>query len=126
MPGVIELGGAAAHPQGSPPCAHEAVEDSRFFGRTFDGALAWGLMFLLPAETQATLIGKVAAARNPGARLLFTAPQQACTWTDVLTGGPSVSLGAAAYKTLIEDAGLAFVGEYQDEGDNHYYDASKL
>jgi 2-polyprenyl-3-methyl-5-hydroxy-6-metoxy-1,4-benzoquinol methylase len=30
------------------PVACEAVEDSTFFDRTFDGVIAWGLMFLLP------------------------------------------------------------------------------
>ena len=32
--------------------ACEPVERSRFFSRTFDGVVAWGLMFLLPAESQ--------------------------------------------------------------------------
>jgi SAM-dependent methyltransferase len=32
------------------PITCEAVQDSRFFDRTFDGFLAIGLMFLLPAE----------------------------------------------------------------------------
>jgi 2-polyprenyl-3-methyl-5-hydroxy-6-metoxy-1,4-benzoquinol methylase len=34
------------------PVACEAVQDSRFFDRTFDGVVAWGLMFLLTAEDQ--------------------------------------------------------------------------
>src|SRR5262245_59784440 len=38
------------------PIACEAVEDSAFFHRTFDGVLAWGLMFLLPPEAQRHLI----------------------------------------------------------------------
>lgn len=43
------------------PDAHvecPAVEDSTFFGRTFDGVVAWGLMFLLPNGVQAVVIGK--------------------------------------------------------------------
>ena len=36
----------------------EAVEDSRFFDHTFDGDLAWGLMFLLSPEDQRHLIGE--------------------------------------------------------------------
>jgi hypothetical protein len=32
------------------PVACEAVQDSRFFDRTFDAALAWGLMFLLSRD----------------------------------------------------------------------------
>jgi 2-polyprenyl-3-methyl-5-hydroxy-6-metoxy-1,4-benzoquinol methylase len=33
-----------------------SVEESSFFNRTFDAVLAWGLMFLLPADTQRNLI----------------------------------------------------------------------
>jgi hypothetical protein len=35
-----------------------------FFGYTFEGVVAWGLMFLLPANVQATVIPKVAEALN--------------------------------------------------------------
>lgn len=110
------------------PHAHvacEAVEDSRFFGRTFDGIVAVGLMFLLPAEVQRDLIGKVALALNPGGKFLFTSPVQTCTWTDVLTGRQSLSLGVEEYKAVLSAAGLTLVAEYVDEGDNHYYGACK-
>ncbi len=79
------------------PQAHvacEAVEQSLFFRRTFDGILAIGLLFLLNAETQEKLIRRVAEALNPGGRFLFTAPIQRATWQDILTGRLSVSLGA--------------------------------
>lgn len=42
------------------PAECAAVEDSKFFGRTFDAIVAWGLMFLLPAETQSMVIHKAA------------------------------------------------------------------
>jgi SAM-dependent methyltransferase len=105
--------------------ACEAVEDSPFFGRTFDGIVAVGLMFLLPAEVQRDLIRKVALALNSGGRFLFTCPAQACTWTDVLTGRQSLSLGAEEYKAVLSVVGLTRVAEYVDEGDNHYYGACK-
>jgi 2-polyprenyl-3-methyl-5-hydroxy-6-metoxy-1,4-benzoquinol methylase len=108
------------------PVACEAVEHSAFFSRTFDGVIAWGLMFLLPAEVQQAVIRKVAAALNPGGRFLFTSPEQACTWADALTGLPSLSLGGEAYKAALHSAGLTLVGQYRDEGDNHYYDAARL
>lgn len=103
----------------------ERVEDSRFFGRTFDAVIAIGLMFLLSAEAQRNLIRKVAVALNPAGRFLFTAPVQVGTWDDALTGRESVSLGAAEYKAAFADAGLTLVGEHTDEGDNHYYDTRK-
>ena len=104
--------------------ANEAVEDSRFFDRAFDGVVAWGLMFLLPAKVQSALIRKVAGALNPGGRFLFTSPEQACGWADLMTGRSSLSLGANGYKAALLAAGLTVVGEYRDDGDNHYYDAS--
>jgi len=105
------------------PLACEAVEHSRFFDRTFDGVVAVGLIFLLPAEAQRATLHKVAGALNPGGRFLFTAPAQKCSWTDVLTGRPSYSLGSAEYGAVLSGAGLTLTGEFEDEGENHYYDA---
>jgi len=102
-----------------------AVESSDFFARTFDGVLAVGLIFLLDADTQRDLIYKVAQALTAGGRFLFTAPSDACNWTDILAGRPSLSLGTEGYATILTDAGLAVVDEYLDEGDNHYFDARK-
>lgn len=47
------------------PLECSPVEESLFFSRSFDAAVAWGLMFLLPVDTQRNLIGKVARALNP-------------------------------------------------------------
>lgn len=110
-------------PQAQVTC--EAVEHSSFFDREFDGAVAWGLLFLLSAEAQVALIHRVASALRAGGRFLFTSPEQACTWTDVLTGRTSLSLGAERYRATLAAAGLTPVGELEDEGKNHYYDAKK-
>ncbi|MCW5620622.1 MAG: class I SAM-dependent methyltransferase [Burkholderiales bacterium] len=110
------------------PSAHvacEAVEVSDFFGRKFDGVVAVGLMFLLTPEAQRDVIRKVAQGLHPGGRFLFTSPAQVCTWTDVLTGRQSVSLGAEAYQSMLSEAGLELLGEHVDEGDNHYYSTQK-
>jgi SAM-dependent methyltransferase len=103
-----------------------AVEDSRFFGRGFDGVVAWGLIFLLAPEAQANLIHKVAAALKSGGRFMFTAPYQVCEWSDIQTGQKSVSLGADAYRQIVEEAGLILDDEAEDEGQNHYYFTRKL
>lgn len=107
------------------PAECGAVETSRFFDRTFDGVVAWGLMFLLAPEVQAKLIPRVAAALNPGGRFLFTAPRQRCEWADNLTGGKSASLGSDGYRRLVEGAGLVLDGEAGDAGENHYYFARR-
>ncbi len=110
------------------PDAHaecSAVEDSEFFRRTFDGVVAWGLMFLLPPDVQVAVIPKIARALNPGGKLLFTAPTQKCAWQDALTGRESFSLGDERYRQLLHTEGLVLDGEESDEGNNHYYLVSK-
>ena len=109
------------------PVACEAVEDSLFFGRMFDGVVAWGLIFLLPAEEHRRLIQRVAAILVPGGRLLFTscAGTEPLVWNDAMTGLESRSLGAVEYRRELSSVGLSLIREYEDEGENHYFDALK-
>jgi hypothetical protein len=102
------------------------VEESDFFGRTFDGVIAWGLFFLLEAEVQRRLIAKVAAVLPSGGRFLFTAPSQTCSWADLMTGRTSISLGYQAYRNALEAEGMPLVGTQRDDADNHYYFAQKM
>lgn len=108
------------------PVACEAAEDSSFFNRQFDAIIAWGLLFLLPAETQEVVIQKMANALYPGGKLLFTAPSQKMKWEDAITEMESVSLGAERYKALLAASGLSLIEEFEDEGENHYYHAVRL
>jgi SAM-dependent methyltransferase len=102
-----------------------AVEDSDFFGRTFEGVVAWGLFFLLDPEVQRKLIAKIAAILPKGGRLLFTATKQSCTWTDAMTERPSISLGHEIYRNALEAEGLSLVGTLLDAGENYYYFAQR-
>jgi cyclopropane fatty-acyl-phospholipid synthase-like methyltransferase len=108
------------------PIACEAVEDSLFFDRTFDAIIAWGLIFLLPEESQIMLIKKAAIALRSGGKFLFTSPPQAIAWNDAMTEQASRSLGAEKYKELILTSGLSLINESEDEGENHYYNAVKI
>lgn len=111
------------------PNAHaerSAVEYSDFFGRTFDGIVACGLMFLLTADIQVGVIRKIGRALNRGGKFVFTAPKEAVTWRDSLTGRESISLGSELYEKILRAEGLLLVGEQFDEGQNHYYLVSKL
>jgi hypothetical protein len=63
--------------------------------------------------------------REAGGRFLFTSGKQSDTWADAVTGRPSVSLGADAYRSLLSGVNLDVIGEYVDEGENYYYDAVK-
>ena len=113
----------ANFPHAHAECA--AVEGSAFFGRTFDGVVAWGLMFLLPPDIQTILIGKVASVLNSGGKFLFTSPRDAFTWKDIQTGRECLSLGLEKYHDMLRAAGLVLVGEASDEGENYYYFVSK-
>lgn len=101
----------------------EPAESSGFFQRSFNGALAVGLLFLLPAEKQRQLIGRVGNALKPGGRFLFSAPRQSCTWRDMLTGEPSLSLGEQTYRLALDEAGMTISDCFVDEGENNYFDA---
>ncbi len=104
------------------PVACESVQESRFFDRAFDGVLAWGLFFLLSPEEQRRLMLKISKILVRGGRLLFTSPPEPIVWNDAMTGLESRSLGAAEYRTKLSAVGLTVAGEYEDEGENHYFD----
>src|SRR6185437_15622206 len=107
------------------PVACEPVQESRFFDQTFDAVLAWGLMFLLSPEDQQRLIQRIAEILVPGGRLLFTSPAEPAVWNDAMTGLESRSLGAEEYRRQLSAVGLSVSSEYEDEGQNHYFDALK-
>lgn len=107
------------------PVTCEPVEASVCFDHVYDGIVAWGLLFLLAPAAQRAVIANVSRALTPGGTFFFTAPVQACSWTDVLTRRRSTSLGAAAYRDLLARESLAVRDEGDDEGGNHYYVAAK-
>ena len=109
------------------PVACEAVENATFFDRMFDGVVAWGLIFLLPPEEQRRLIQRIADILVPGGRLLFTscAGTEPLVWNDAMTGLESRSLGAAEYRRLLSAVDISISSEYEDEGQNHYFDSFK-
>ena len=107
------------------PVACEPAQDSRFFDRQFDGVVAWGLVFLLQAEEQLHLIRRMADVLVPGGRLLFTSPPEPLVWNDAMTGLESRSLGADHYREQLAGLRLSVISEYEDEGENHYFDAVK-
>ena len=110
-------------PQAPAECA--GAEDSTYFDRTFDAVVAWGLLFLLPAEAQRTVICKASAALVPGGRFLFTAPREAVGWADALTGRESRSLGAREYVSLLHGACCEVEHGRTDSGDNYYFFATR-
>jgi 2-polyprenyl-3-methyl-5-hydroxy-6-metoxy-1,4-benzoquinol methylase len=107
------------------PSKCEAAEESSFFGRTFDGVLSIGLIFLLSEKAQISVLHKMAAALKAGGRFLFSSPYQACEWADLSTGRKSRSLGREKYVSILEVHGMSLVNEYTDEGESHYFEFQK-
>ncbi|WP_139810120.1 class I SAM-dependent methyltransferase, partial [Sphingomonas azotifigens] len=107
------------------PAACEPAQDSPFFGRTFVGAVAIGLLFLLDEGEQRKLLTNVANVLEPGGRFLFSAPREICHWNDALTARTSMSLGEHAYSEHLASVGLRLDGCRCDEGGNNYYEAVK-
>jgi SAM-dependent methyltransferase len=107
------------------PIVCESVLESRLFDRAFDAVLSIGLMFLFKAEEQDRLIQRFAEILVPGGRLLFTSTAKPAVWNDAMSGLESVSLGAEEYKKLLEAAGISVTEEFEDVGENHYFDGFK-
>lgn len=106
--------------------ACEPIETSNYFNRKFDGVVAWGLMFLFSESLQTKLIHRVSSILNPGGQFLFTSPKAVCTWTDIMAGVESRSLGTEKYKRILLSAELQLIGNNTDEGDNYYYCAKRV
>src|SRR5437764_5889971 len=87
--------------------------------------LASGLIFLLSPDDQRHLIQRIDDILVPGGRLLFTSCAEPLVWNDAMTGLESRSLGAEEYRRQLSAAGLSVKSEYEDEGENHYFDAFK-
>lgn len=105
------------------PAACEPAETSGFFNRRFDAAVMIGVIFLLPETDQAALIGRIGQVLAPGGHFLFSAPHQACSWMDSLTGRQSFSPGAVRYQNWLAAAGLSLHGSFIDAGANNYFHA---
>lgn len=101
------------------PVRCERVQESSFFDRKFEGAIAIGLLFLLP-ESDAAFIARVAKSLVPGGRFLFTAPLEGGTWTDMNTGLECRSLGQERYEELLTQSDFRVVATHTDEGANNY------
>ena len=71
------------------------------------------------------LIQRIADQLLPGGRLLFTSSAAPLVWNDAMTGLESRSLGAVEYRSQLAAAGLSAIREYEDEGENHYFEVIK-
>lgn len=107
------------------PTKCERVQDSNFFSRKFDAAVAIGLIFLFPESEQVAFIGQISKILEPGGRFLFTAPIENGTWSDMNTDIECHSLGYESYKDILEKSGFRIISTFVDKGKNNYYEAEK-
>jgi 2-polyprenyl-3-methyl-5-hydroxy-6-metoxy-1,4-benzoquinol methylase len=109
------------------PAACERIQDSTFFDTTFDGIVAWGVLFHLDATDQEAAIARMARALKPGGRLFFTSADVDATSESEMQGltFTYVSLGSAAYARVLRDHGLVLIDEHNDAWDNYVYIATK-
>lgn len=108
------------------PAQCGSILESDLFGRNFDAAISIGLIFLLCERDQIRMLHRVSEILLPNASFLFTAPLEAGTWTDVLTGHTCLSLGQDVYKKTLEQSGFRVIGNFEDSGKNNYYEAQKV
>jgi cyclopropane fatty-acyl-phospholipid synthase-like methyltransferase len=104
----------------------ERIQESNFFNKTFDAAIAIGLIFLLPEHEQAELIKCISNILNPDGQFLFTAPIEIGTWRDLTTGIQCRSLGYDKYKEILTNSGFEIVSTVEDEGKNNHYETRKV
>ena len=104
----------------------ERVQDSNFFDKKFNAAIAIGLIFLLPEPEQVDLIKRVSNILNHGGQFLFMAPIKTGIWRDLNTGVRCSSLGYNKYKEILNKSGFKIISTIKDAGENNYYETERL
>ena len=98
---------------------------------TFDGAVAWGVMFHLPQAEELEVFASVARVLKPGGSFLFTAGDAADDDSGDHIGIMNCvefryySFTRDGYRRVLADHGMRLVDFHNDEGDNSYYLATK-
>jgi SAM-dependent methyltransferase len=110
------------------PFICSSVQSCDVDGRTFDGAIAWGVLFHLEHAEQRKAIAKVAEVLKPGGLFLFTSGDEAGSKQgEPMNGVPFRywSFSVDGYRELLTANGLTLLETHRDEGQNVYYLASK-
>lgn len=99
--------------------------------RSFDGAIAWGMLFHMPHDQQFAAIAVIAGALKAGGLFLFTAGDTGGDdgWIDgaPMNGVPFryYSFGVEGYRRVLREHELVLEDVHKDAGDNTYYLARK-
>jgi SAM-dependent methyltransferase len=109
------------------PAIHATIQSCQLEAGSFDGAVAWGVLFHLPHKDQAAAIDVVAGALKPDGLFLFTAGDSGGEdgWIDgePMNGVPFryYSFDIEGYRRVLRERGLVLEDVHKDAGDNTYY-----
>ena len=109
------------------PVQCEPVQEASFAPDSFEGVVAWGVLFHLSEEDQEAVIRKVAQWLKPGGRFLFTAGDSRGSVESKMNGVTFryTSLGSSEYRLILESAGMRLEDEHSDAWENYVYMAQK-
>jgi ubiquinone/menaquinone biosynthesis C-methylase UbiE len=115
------------------PAVRAGAQTLPFADATFDGAVAWGVMFHLPQVEEIEVIASVARVLKPGGSFLFTggyaagADQDPGDHVGEMNGVEFhyYSFTRDGYRRVLADHGLSLVDFHTDKGANGYYLATK-
>ncbi len=112
------------------PAVRAVAQSLPFADATFDGAVAWGVMFHVPQAEEIKVIASVARVLKPGGSFLFTAGDVVDDSGDHIGTMNGVefhyySFTTDGYRRVLVDHGLHLVDFHKDKGENGYYLAAK-
>jgi SAM-dependent methyltransferase len=111
------------------PAVRAVAQALPFADATFDGAVAWGVMFHLPQAEEIKVIASVARLLKPNGSFLFTAGDVGDSGDHVgIMNGVEFryySFTMDGYRRVLVDHGLTLVDFHTDKGENGYFLATK-
>jgi SAM-dependent methyltransferase len=100
------------------------IQSCELQARTFDAAIAWGVLFHLRHEEQEQAISCIARALKPGAAFLFTSGDVHGSMDGTPMNGVPFryhSYSVEGYRGLLRAHGLTLEATHKDPGENVYF-----
>ena len=104
------------------------IQACEFEAATFDGAVAWGVLFHLPHEEQAKAVAKIANSLKAGGLFLFTSGEVDGDKEGLPMNGVPFhyfSFSPGNYRALLAEHALTLIDVHTDRAANTYYLARK-
>ena len=111
----------------SVPVRCERAQEACFTTGSLGAVVAWGMLFHMSVAEQEAVIRKVSDWLSPGGRFLFTSGGVGGESESEMNGVTFeyVSLGVAAYRSVLEESGMRLEYHHTDAWDNYVYVAEK-